>query len=173
MGKNALATLTLKQTLLANPGKEDIPSSWRCVNSLTPDDPLMLSDVGHHWFRQWLVTYQVTSHCLNQWWFPGQVNAKFSTFVELIQLKVFIQENVYFNCHLPLAAMFCQPWVNSYLCYISILKHAPYVPKQNPSLLLQVNIIYANVLKAIITKAFASTVWIWITKCKQMHSVKG
>ena len=104
MGKNALAPLTLKQTLLANPGKEDIPSSWRCVNSLTPDDPLMLSDVGHHWFRQWLVAYQVTSHCLNQWWFPGQVNAKFSTSVELIQLKSFHSRKCIFQLSSPFSS---------------------------------------------------------------------
>ena len=29
---------------------------------------ICVSELGHHWFRQWLVAYSTPRHYLNQWW---------------------------------------------------------------------------------------------------------
>ena len=45
-------------------------TAWFSMTRLNP--PLMphicISEVGHHWFRQWLVACSAPSHCLNQCW---------------------------------------------------------------------------------------------------------
>ena len=38
------------------------------VNTLKPSDAYMFKETNQHWFRQWLVTWTVQTHYLNQWW---------------------------------------------------------------------------------------------------------
>ena len=40
--------------------------SGMSFNSLKPSDTYMRQQTNHYWFRQWLVTWPVPSHYLNQ-----------------------------------------------------------------------------------------------------------
>ena len=49
--------------------EEETIAWW--IKCLTHYCLVMLLDIlelGHHWFRLWLVAYSATSHYLNQWW---------------------------------------------------------------------------------------------------------
>ena len=54
------------------------PYGDKCLTHLPLVPHICVNELGHHWFRQWLVACSVPSHCLNQCWLivnwtPGNI----------------------------------------------------------------------------------------------------
>ena len=75
-------------------------------------------ELGHHWFRQWLVACSAPSHYLNQCW--NVVDIVNCTFTNKLQWffyrdsNIFIQEIVFENAVCKMASILSRPqWVNT------------------------------------------------------------
>ena len=80
------------------------------VNSLGPSDAYMRQETNHHWFRQWLVAWSVSSHYLNQCLNIVNSNLRNKLQWNLKQNSyIFVQENAFEKVVYEMAATLSRP----------------------------------------------------------------
>ena len=81
------------------------------INSLRPSDAYMhRHNLGHHWFRQWLVTWSALSHYLNHCWNITNSNLRNKLQWNLKRNScIFLNENAFENVVCEMAAILSWP----------------------------------------------------------------